>query len=62
MREHGLDFPDPTFGENGEATIRIGKGDGLDPKDPKFQKAEKECQGKLSQIFGSGPQTGESSP
>ena len=23
MREHGIDFPDPTFGENGEARIHI---------------------------------------
>jgi hypothetical protein len=62
MREHGLDFPDPTFGENGEATIQIKKGDGLDPNDPKFQKAEEECRGKDPQIFGSGPETSEAKP
>ena len=38
MREHGIDIPDPTFGENGGAQIRIGgRGTGLDPDDPKFQ-------------------------
>jgi hypothetical protein len=51
MREHGLEnFPDPTFDENGGAQIRIGPGTGLDPDDPKFQAAEKECRDELPDI------------
>ena len=50
MREHGIEsFPDPTFGENGEAQIRIGKGQGIDPEDPEFREAEKACRGTLPQ-------------
>jgi hypothetical protein len=52
MREHGIDFPDPTFGENGEATIRIGKGSGIEPDDPKFQKAQEECAKDAPGLFG----------
>jgi hypothetical protein len=45
MRAHGIEnFPDPTFDSNGGAQIRIGKGSGLDPDDPKFQKAQEACQ------------------
>jgi hypothetical protein len=63
MREHGIDFPDPTFGENGEASIRIDRSSGIDPKDPKFQKAQKACQREQPGMFGSdGPQTNEASP
>jgi hypothetical protein len=43
MRDHGIDFPDPTFSENGRATIKLGKGD-VDPQDPDFKAAEKDCQ------------------
>jgi hypothetical protein len=40
MRENGFpDFPDPD--ENGGISIKGGPG--LDPKDPKFQEAEKKC-------------------
>jgi hypothetical protein len=46
MREHGIDFPDPTFSADGGAQIRIGKGR-VDPEDPEFQAAEKECGGGL---------------
>jgi hypothetical protein len=50
MREHGIEnFPDPTFGENGEAEIRINKGSGIDPEDPDFKAAEKACQDTLPQ-------------
>ena len=51
MREHGLEnFPDPTFDENGGAQIRIDPGTGIDPDDPKFQAAEKECRDELPDI------------
>ncbi len=41
MREHGIDFPDPTFDEDGGAQIRLEGG--LDPDDPDFAAAQKEC-------------------
>jgi hypothetical protein len=44
MREHGIDFPDPTFEANGGARVRIGRGSGIDPESPKFQEAQKACQ------------------
>jgi hypothetical protein len=44
MREHGIDFPDPQFGDKGEAKIHIDKSSGINPNDPKFQQAQKECQ------------------
>jgi hypothetical protein len=49
MREHGIDFPDPTFSEDGGAQIRLGDGR-LDPEDADFNAAEKECAGKLGPI------------
>ena len=54
MREHGIeDFPDPTFGENGGAQIRIGKGSGIDPEDPEFQEAQEACE----ELMPEGPST-----
>jgi hypothetical protein len=41
MREHGIDFPDPTFGEDGRVELRLERG--VDPNDPAFQEAEREC-------------------
>jgi hypothetical protein len=44
MRAHGVpNFPDPQFGDNGQATLAIKKGSGLDPHDPAFQRAQKLC-------------------
>ena len=43
MRDHGIDFPDPEFGANGEARVRIGKRSGINPQSPKFQAAQKAC-------------------
>jgi hypothetical protein len=45
MREHGIDFPDPTFDAEGGARVRIGGGNGgkLEPDDPKFKAAEEAC-------------------
>jgi hypothetical protein len=45
MREHGIDFPDPVFGEGGRVTQRqrAGKG-GANPDDPKFQEAQEACE------------------
>ena len=41
MREHGIDVPDPDFG-NGDAGIRVG-GPGFNPNSEKFRKAQKAC-------------------
>jgi hypothetical protein len=41
MREHGIDMPDPTFGEGGRVEQRLGGG--IDPNDPAFQEAQREC-------------------
>jgi hypothetical protein len=41
MRAHGIaSYPDP----NGEGTIVVSAGGGIDPTSPQFQKAEKACQ------------------
>jgi hypothetical protein len=64
MREHGIDMPDPTFGADGRAEIRIRRrGDGAsgpDPDDPKFKAAEEACRDKLP--FGGEPPSREESP
>jgi hypothetical protein len=41
MREHGIDMPDPTFGEDGRVEQRLEGG--IDPNDPRFQEAQEEC-------------------
>jgi hypothetical protein len=47
MRENGIDMPDPTFGENGRAQIRIRKGSGIDPESPKFEEAQEACEDEM---------------
>lgn len=53
MRENGVDFPDPQFGEGGEARIEIGPGNGsgVDPRSPAFQAAQEQCE----KLLGGGP-------
>jgi hypothetical protein len=55
MREHGIDMPDPQFGENGEITVSAGgeEGAGPGPLDDDFQAAAEECAGSGGMIFGS---------
>jgi hypothetical protein len=52
MREHGIDFPDPTFDSRGGATIRMRPG--FDPRDPRVQEAERECR-RFRPGIGGGP-------
>ena len=62
MREHGIDMPDPTFGADGTASIRIGSGKGrtgLDPNSPRFEAAQKACAKYMPRLGGA---TQESSP
>jgi hypothetical protein len=42
MREQGIDVPDPQFGGDGEVRI-MGGPQRMDPEDPEFQAAQKEC-------------------
>jgi hypothetical protein len=42
MREHGIDFPDPTFDGKGGVQIQI-EGEGMDPNSPAMKKANEEC-------------------
>ena len=55
MREHGIDMPDPTFGENGRAQVRIGKGSGIDPESSKFEEAQDACRDKHAAFEESSP-------
>jgi hypothetical protein len=41
MREHGIDMPDPTFGEGGGVEMRMG-GD-VGPGNPRFDEAQRKC-------------------
>ena len=44
MRSHGVpNFPDPQFGAGGQASIKIGKRSGIDPRSPAFQRAQRAC-------------------
>ena len=44
MREHGVDMPDPTFGEGGRVKMRIEEGPGgAGPGNPRFEAAVKAC-------------------
>lgn len=44
MRSHGVpNFPDPQFGSNGQAAIRISPSSGIDPQSSQFQAAQQAC-------------------
>jgi hypothetical protein len=61
MRDHGIDFPDPQFGEGGRITQKITRDSGIDPNSPKFKAAMKACQKESpgGMMFGAGPSSGE---
>ena len=48
MREHGIDMPDPQVDGGG---VRIEPGS-IDPQDPEFRKAQKECEKHLRGALG----------
>src|SRR3954454_21217063 len=50
MREHGIDFPDPQFDENGGARVSIGRS--AKPDSPKFKAAQKACEKYLPRLDG----------
>ncbi len=63
MRDHGIDFPDPTFGPDGGAQIRIRRGSGIDPESAKFKAAQKACESTMPKPpGGEGGTHEESSP
>ncbi len=46
MRDHGIDMPDPVFGDNGRVTVNAEGADGerpFDPEDEDFTAASAEC-------------------
>ena len=46
MREHGIDMPDPRFGEDGSVSVEVGDpGSDMDPSDPspEFERAQEAC-------------------
>ena len=43
MRDNGVDFPDPTFSEDGGALVDIGPDSGIDPDSPTFKRADAKC-------------------
>ena len=66
MREHGIDMPDPEFGDGGRGfTMSVGgPGDGSGPsfdfEDADFQAAQEACEGELGFEEGrKGPRGGE---
>jgi hypothetical protein len=44
MRDNGVDFPDPSFGEDGGVVVDIGPDSGIDPDSPAFKRAQEACQ------------------
>ena len=40
MRENGIDMPDPTFGQGGKVEMKLR---GVEPGNPRFEAAQKEC-------------------
>jgi hypothetical protein len=49
MREHGVDIPDPQFGEGERGTVRLRD---INPNDPKFREAEEACRDLRPQLGG----------
>jgi len=54
MRDHGIDFPDPTFNDTGGISVSVGSAEGDDqgppPDDEEFQAANEAC----SDLLGDG--------
>lgn len=54
MRDHGIDFPDPKFTDDGGMLQQFGEGQ-INPDDPNFQQAQEACGEELG---GDGPRFG----
>ena len=61
MRDHGVDMPDPKFGQGGGMFQIGGPGSNVNPDSPRFQAAQKACdpimQKVRDKIGGPGPST-----
>ena len=49
MREHGVNFPDPKFGDDGSISVDAR---GLDPESPKMKEANQACREHLPELRG----------
>jgi hypothetical protein len=54
MREHGIDMPDPTFGENGDAQFNAGA-TGSPADQAKLDEAQQACQSYLDKVKSNAP-------
>jgi len=54
MRANGVDFPDPTFSDDGGALVNIGPDSGIDPSSPTFQRAQQKCRDLMGGPMGGG--------
>ena len=60
MRDHGIDFPDPQFDENGRMTMRLGgPGSDVNPNSQKFKDAAQACQKDGGGMMFGGPDDGD---
>jgi hypothetical protein len=62
MRSHGVDIPDPQAEGGGIRIGGPGKQNGIDPRSPAFQDAQKACQSLLPRGKGGKFSTGKASP
>jgi hypothetical protein len=54
MREHGIDMPDPQFGENGQASFTVGA-EGAPADKAKLDAAQAACQSYLDKVKSNAP-------
>ena len=54
MREHGIDMPDPQFGDNGNASFSVGS-EGTPADKTKLDDAQKACQSYLDKVKSNAP-------
>jgi hypothetical protein len=63
MREHGVDMPDPEFGEGGRGVFRMGPGKNAAPADTEaFEEAQEACQPILQELRDRRGQTDRADP
>jgi hypothetical protein len=58
MRDHGIDMPDPVFGEDGRVEIQARAGEGNPRDDEDFQTAQEECNEEVGMEPGPAPSSG----
>ena len=55
LREHGIDAPDPVFGDDGSVQMRIGGPGHKRPDEDTLREAQKACRSTMPEIAGSKP-------